>query len=345
MKILVIQLRRIGDILLTTPAVAYLKQVFPEAKVHFLAEGVGKSVLETNPQVDRLIIYDKDKTFDMIRQVRAERYDAVIDFMNNPRSGYVALFSGAKWRVGWRTSIRRIFYNMAAPIPPAPEYVPLRKLRLIQHWLGKAGFPAPEPAVVRPRIYPSNADEEVADKWLKSENLAPRDFVVFAPASRHSSRRWREEGYRKVAEELSTKHGKKVYLAWGPGEEPMMESIRSGMEKKIGLLPLTSMREMAAIFERAALILTMDAGSLHTAVSIGTPTVSIHGPTRPVDWSPALAGAGKFDVPLTAPGVDCLGCHLHECPIPGHPCMSKLSEEMVLGAMGKILSTEGERNV
>ncbi len=341
MKILIVQLRRIGDILLTTPAIAYMKQAFPDAHVHFLAEPAGKSVLETNPLLEKLIIYERDKQWAMIKQVRSERYDAVVDFMNNPRSGMLTFLSGAKWRVGWKTPIRQLFYNVAAPIPSSPEYVPLRKLRLLQYWLEKTGVPVPEPVSIRPKIHLSPKDESVADVWMKQENLTQRGFVVFAPASRHSARRWREEGYRKVAADIVERYKRKVYLAWGPGEEKMMASIRSGSEDKIGLLPLTSMREMAAIYKQAALVVTTDSGSLHTAVSVDTPTVSIHGPTRPVDWSPALAGAGKYDIPLNGP-ADCLGCHYHECPI-GHLCMKNLTEERVFGAVEKLLQTEGER--
>jgi ADP-heptose:LPS heptosyltransferase len=340
MKILIVQLRRVGDILLTTPVVAYLKQVFPDAQIHFLAEPMGKTILESNPLLDRLIFYDKTSPLQMIKQARRERYDVVIDFMNNPRSGYLTMLSGAKWRVGWRHPIRKIFYNSPIDIPSAPEYVPRRKLRLVQSWLMGAGYQSPTPVKIRPEIYLTSQDEAVADQWMQKEKLERGGFVVFVPIPRHPLRGWRIEGFQKVALDLIQKRGKRVYLTWGPGEEAQVAKVRLGFEDKIGLLPLTSIREMAAIFKRAAFVLTNESGSMHVAVAVGAPTVTLYGPTRPIDWNPSLAGVGPLDIPLNAPDVDCLGCHLTtNCPV-GHICMKNLTEERVFAACEKILNTK-----
>jgi ADP-heptose:LPS heptosyltransferase len=118
-----------------------------------------------------------------------------------------------------------------------------------------------------------------------------------------------------------------------------MADVRKGEEAAIGMLPLTSMREMAAIFKNAALVVTNDSGVMHTAVAIGAPTVTIYGPTRPIDWNPSLAGVGPLDVALNAAELDCLGCHLEKCPI-GHLCMVKLGEDRVLAACEKILNEQ-----
>ncbi len=339
MKILVIQLRRIGDILLTTPVLAYLKQALPGCTVHFLCEPMGTSVLETNPNIDKLFIYDRSSAVRMIRTVRAERYDAVLDFMNNPRTSYLTFLSGARQRIGWRHGFRRVFYNIAVPIPEDPEYVPARKLRLTKRWLELSGKEAPAPHVVRPQLFVGPHDIAIADRWMRDESLTPGDFIIVAPAHRHPIRSWKKEGYRNVALALRKRSGKKIYLAWGPGEEGWMRDVRQGEESNIGMLPLTSMREMAAIFKNAALVLTNDSGVMHTAISVAAPTVTIYGPTRPIDWNPSLAGVGPLDVALNAQELDCLGCHLAKCPI-GHMCMEKLGEDRVLAACEKILNEQ-----
>ena len=85
-KIHVIQLRRIGDVLLTTPAVEVLKANFPDAKLHFLVERPCHEVLNGNPFIDEVLVYERDKPLKWIREVRKRRYDLVVDFLSNPRS-------------------------------------------------------------------------------------------------------------------------------------------------------------------------------------------------------------------------------------------------------------------
>ncbi|MCG3203862.1 MAG: Lipopolysaccharide core heptosyltransferase RfaQ [Elusimicrobia bacterium] len=339
MKILLIQLRRIGDILLTGPTAVYLRNIFPESEIHILTEPAGIPVMETNPSIDRVMIYDKNHPWRMIRMIRSGKYDVVFDFMNNPRTGLLTLLSGARWKVGWSHPVRKIFYQCAVPIPDYPEYVPLRKIRMVRAWLAKIGKPNPEPQMLLPQIKTTAEDELFADQWMAKEALKPLQFVVMAPASRYAVRSWRKEGYRKVALSLMKDFGKRVFIAWGPGEEDFVEEIRKGEGEAIGKLPQTSLREMAAIFARASLVLTVDCGSMHTAVSMGTPTVTLYGPTRPIDWNPSLSNLGTRDVPVNVPDLECLGCHLHECKI-GHMCMNNLTEERVLEACKKILSKE-----
>jgi ADP-heptose:LPS heptosyltransferase len=337
MRILVIQLRRIGDILLTTPVLSYLKAAVPGATVDFLCDPMGKTILETNPNVDDLIIHDKKHRLREFRMIRARRYDAVLDFLNNPISTYITAFSGARWRVAYRTGPRAVLYNVTPAVPVEPEYVPLRKIRLARAWLNAAGLPSPSPSAdaSRPKLYLADADRNFARDWMSAERLNRGGYAVLAPAHRHGIRAWRPEGYRAVALDLK-RRGFQPYLAWGPGEEGVMAEVRRGHEDDIRLLPPTSLRQMAAIFELAAVVVTNDSGAMHLAVSVGTPTVTIYGPTRPVDWNPSLAGVGPSDRALSASGVSCLGCHLLKCPV-GHICMKELSDETVIAACASLL--------
>lgn len=335
MRILILQLRRVGDILLTTPVISYLKDAVPGCRVDFLAEPMGRTILETHPGLDEFHVYDRAHPLQQIRAVRARRYDAVLDFMNNPRSSYLTALSGARWKVGFATGPRSVLYNVAPRVPSEPEYVPKRKLRLVRAWLTAAGLPAPEPRSVRPELFLAPADQGFADEWRRQEGLSQGRYAILAPAHRHPIRAWRPDGFQAVALALAEK-GLKPYLAWGPGEEPVMDAVRRGHESSIGLLPMTSLRQMAAIFSSAAVVVTNDSGAMHLAASVKAPTVTIYGPTRPVDWNPALAGAGPKDRWLTADGVTCLGCHRASCPV-GHICMTKLSDARVVAACEEVL--------
>lgn len=325
MKILVIQLRRIGDILLTTPAISYLKQVFPNAQIDFLAESMGKTVLEKHPDLNTFLTYDKNHPIQAIKNVMNENYDVIIDFMNNPRTGLLSWISGVPKRVALKKPIRSIYYNILSPGPAYPMYVPLLKIDLIQYWLKQENLPTPTPNQIRPRLYLTEDEKQFADQWIHKE-LNQKDFVILVPTHRHPVRRWRLEGFRELAQKMNKEIGHKVFLAYGPGEEGLVNQIRKGYESVIQLLPPTTLRQMAAIFSRAKLVVTNDSGPMHVAVSVGVPTVTIYGPTRPVDWNPSLAEnkLNPTDIAISSQDVACLGCHLNKCPV-GHLCMERLN--------------------
>jgi len=105
-KVLMIQLRRIGDALVCTPAIRALRKSFPEMKLFFLTELESASLFSENPFLDGLITLDKSKSRDWayqlrkVSEIRRHRFDVVVDFLSNPRSGWYTFTSGAKYRIG-----------------------------------------------------------------------------------------------------------------------------------------------------------------------------------------------------------------------------------------------------
>ncbi|MFN0118706.1 MAG: glycosyltransferase family 9 protein [Elusimicrobiota bacterium] len=336
MKILIIQLRRIGDILLTTPAVSFLRKKFPEAQIDFLCESMGLEVLKNNPYLNDILIYDKNKPLEQIRIVRQKKYDVIFDFLNNPRTSYLSALSGAKETVGFNSSFRSFLYKKRIPVPKAPEYVPKRKIRMIQEWLGETEQTT-DP--LTPQLFLINEDEKFALDWMKKENLTSKSFTILVPAHRHPIRAWKGSGFREVGLDLVDRRKEKVFLAWGPGEEDVIAKVRQGIESKLPILPPTHLRQMAAIFKEAKLVVTNDSGAMHLAVAVKVPTVTIYGPTRPIDWNPSLSGdveAGRIHKVINLIELDCLGCHLSVCPI-GHLCMENLNEKKVLEKVDQLL--------
>src|ERR1044071_8799295 len=153
MKILIIQLRRLGDVLLTTPVLPYLKKVFPEAEIDFLTEPMGVELLENNPHIHEIVVYDKSKPISEAMRIRSKGYDVVIYFLNNPRSTFISALSGSPQRVAYKKSFRSLFYSHAVINPHKPEYASLQKLRLIKEWLKKIGIEVPPASIVTPEIY------------------------------------------------------------------------------------------------------------------------------------------------------------------------------------------------
>jgi ADP-heptose:LPS heptosyltransferase len=171
MKILIIQLRAIGDVICTLPAIVALKQALPAAELHFLVEPSAKPIVESHPGISKVLVYDKSRARQEIARVRAEKYDAVFDFMNNPRTAYITGFSRAPWKVSYTCGVRSLFYNFVVPEPVEPEYVPKRKIRLVNAWLQKIDKKPVLQASYRPQLRLTAEDETFAADWAARENV------------------------------------------------------------------------------------------------------------------------------------------------------------------------------
>ena len=120
-KILVIQIKPFGDVLLTTSYLKELSNKFSHAKIDFLVQKPYHQILYKNPYLNKLILIKKLKGWsylfnriNIIYQVRKENYDMIIDQQNGTGSGQIALFSGAKYRVGYADGKWRFAHNIHA---------------------------------------------------------------------------------------------------------------------------------------------------------------------------------------------------------------------------------------
>ena len=122
-KVLLIRLRRIGDIILTTPAVRALRTALPRAELVYVVEEPYRKLVEGNPDIDRIVAVPKGASrrefLALARALRKEGFDAVIDFHGGPRASLLALLSGAKVKAGYAVKYRGLFYDIR--VPRAPE--------------------------------------------------------------------------------------------------------------------------------------------------------------------------------------------------------------------------------
>ena len=118
-KILLLRLRRLGDIVLTTPAITLLKKSFPDASLTYLVEEPFRRLVEGNPHLDRVLTVPvKQKTADLlrlIRSIRRERYDVLLDFHGGPRTSWITLLSAARLKVGYAIKTKGFLYDIRVP--------------------------------------------------------------------------------------------------------------------------------------------------------------------------------------------------------------------------------------
>lgn len=324
-RILVIKLRAIGDVLLSTAVLPDLAAAYPGASLDFLTDRYCAGVLDGNQHIDRIHLFDvrRDGSLGLIRRIRNERYDMVIDLFGNPRSAVVTLFSGARVRVGYRFNWRTICYNRVIE----PRSGTVHNVEFNLDALRRIGI---EPEHRLP-LFPLDEKAEIfAEKFFAEHHLVKKNTVALNPGGGWISKKWRLHQYAALADRIAGEMGLDVVLAWGPGEQEEAEKVRAGMKEKSLIFPPTDLKQLASLMTRCVALVTNDSGPMHIAAATGVPVVAIFGPTHPHLQGPVHTPS----VVVRNERLDCLGCSYTECPI-GNPCMEELTVAEVFDAFHK----------
>lgn len=281
-RILVVRTdERVGNVLLTIPLLRALRAALPDAEIDLLHAASKRALVEGLPYPTRLIPFDRQDAFRaplrllrLLRELRARRYDVAIE------AGHWHAFSltaallcrvvRARTQVGHDRGDARALLGHVVPAPTDVTHDVTVKLRLLQ----PLGLPAAGLALETP-LGADVASAERAVVQLAEVGLADRRFLLVNPGSRKLDRRWPPERYGRAAAAAARAHGLAPLILWGPGEEPIARAVVEAAGEGAQLAPRTNLRELAALFRRASLVLTNDTGPMHLAAACGAPVVAI----------------------------------------------------------------------
>jgi ADP-heptose:LPS heptosyltransferase len=301
-KILIIQLRQLGDILLTTPVVRAIKDQMPEADVDFMTYPMGKLIIPGNPLVRNHIIAPQAgvmAAMTFARKLRQEHYDVVFDFMATPRSAVMARLVPAYERIAFQTS-RAPLFTQTIPRGRSEQYIVREKFQLLK----PIGIASED---VRLTLPVDDRDFDVPRKFINSvpELSESKMRVILSPTHRRDERKWPLERWAQLAVWLERSRTAKVIWIWGPGEEEEIDSVIR-LSQGVGVKsPKTTFRELAALIKESHLFIGNSNGPSHVAVAMDTPSIQLHGPTSAVSWCPmterhrALQGLDMQEISLT----------------------------------------------
>ena len=335
-RILLIMLRRVGDVILTTPAARALRKLYPEAELDFLVEPPCHEVLHGNPDLTRVLLYGSAPLNYLYWLLRVNRagYDWVIDFMGNPRTAALTAASRAPVRAGpGHVSHRWAYTHPMKQSADRARYSALEKILMLR----SLGLDA-DAADFLPRMTGDPGSEEFANAAQRRLRL-PRGLLVgLVPASRRETRRWPAQRYAELGRMLRDKLGARLMVFWGPGEEALAREVRDGIGEGAHLSPQTrSIRELAALISRCGLVVTNCNGPRHVATARSVPTVTVHGSSDPEAWNPP-------DSPLHAvvrrKELHCIGCRSNSCPTQIE-CLRDLEAARVFAACESVLRATG----
>ncbi len=333
-RILVCQLRQIGDVLLSTPSVELLAQRFPDSEIHFFTEKKCLPMLEGNPHIHTLWPIDKKALPTLLhelayyRRVTQGGFDLVVDFQQLPRCRWVVAFSRAPIRLSFPPPwyLRPLYTHWQAY---TPAYAAAYKAQILQplgiFWNGE-----------KPRLYLTEKEWQTADNLLENLGIAgTQRFITIDATHRHATRRWPAEHYARLIDLLAT-HDETLHflLPYGPGEKDEVCRLKAlcACQNRVHVpQDMLSLRTMAAVIGRAAMHLGNCSSPRHIAVALDTPTITILG---------ATSGGWTFPAPmhLHLHSQDaCRPCNKNTCTR-GITCLAKLTPEDVFPAAAKHLT-------
>jgi heptosyltransferase-2 len=334
-RCLVIQTAFLGDVILTTPLLSVLAD--RHGPVDVVTTPAAASLLDLHPAVRDVVRYDKHgvgrgwKPFRRLgRELRARGYGRVYLPHRSLRSALLALWSGAKERIGFADSSAAVTYTSRIPRPRGGHEVE----RLLALAGVKPGDAAPPVSL---GLAPT--DLAAADAWLASHGVGP-DFVAIAPGSVWATKRW--PYYAELAAGL---HRPAVIV--GSAEDTQLADaiVEAARGRAVSAAGALTLRGSAALIRRAAVLVTNDSAPLHLATAVGTPVVAVFGPTVPkFGFGPRRTG----DIVLGHDELSCRPCSTHgppACPLGHHRCMRDLSAGEVAAALARIIGSEEPRAI
>ena len=159
-------------------------------------------------------------------------------------------------------------------------------------------------------------------------------YVVVHPGASVPARAWPADRFAEAVEALSDE-GHRVLVTGGPGECALTAAVAG--TRGVDLGGATSLPEMAAVLDGAAAVVVGNTGPAHLAAAVGTPVVSLFSPVVPAErWAPY----GVPTVLLGDQSAPCRNTRARECPVPGHPCLTSVTAQDVVAAVGKLCTVQ-----
>ncbi len=342
MKILIIKPSSLGDVIHSLPFLKAIKNTFPDAEIEWVISKNLKEILEGNPLINRLIVFDKDswnkiknlpKTITeakiLINTLKSGHYDMVVDLQGLLRSGLITFFTSSPLKVGFKNAREgsSIFYNKKISVNGSLHAVDryLEIAKAIRQGLGvrgqgsdKAEFP----------LYVDKTATENIKKLLGG--LKEKEYVVVIPSARWETKRWSPENFGTLISKVSVPC---IVTGSRADEQVVKEVMRFSNGKGTNFCGKTDLKELTALIAGAKAVVSNDSGPMHIAAALGALVIALFGPTDPYKtgpygWSEIRAEQEKKNLRVIRASISCSPCFKKKCKDP--LCMRGISVDTVL---------------
>ena len=359
-RILLIKPSAFGDVLHALPVLVKLRARYPQARIDWLITPENADLVRHHPALSNTVLFARRDygqwnrmlaagagLLKLVSALQSANYDLVIDLHGQFRSALFTLACGAPVRIGFDRPVRFtadqgwvpttrhgwrgaregswLAYTHRIPIPTLDVHAVDRYL-----WLGPIlGLDDSPPDL---RVYWPGEFDDWADSFLRRQGI--RSFALLVPGTLWRTKHWHEQGFAAVGRYLM-RQGLTVILLGTKRERARCEAIAAACPGALDLSGQTTLSQLAALMNRSAISVTNDSGSMHLAVALNRPVISVFGPTNP-SW---VGPYGRADAVVRA-NLPCSPCYfrrLSQCPN-DHACMKQISAEQVIERVKLILA-------
>lgn len=331
-RILLIRIDRIGDMVMTLPAIHAVKVKFSDAEIVVLASPVTAHLLAADPSVKSVIAWDLSTGWrglaGTVKELRNLHFDLAVDFCADYslKTALIAFVSGAGIRLGYQISGRGIFFNLRRV--PAAERIHASEESF--ELLKALGIDRAERI---PEIFISVEAGAAANELLAGARITGEDILVAVhPGGHYPSQRWPRERFSEVAAQLAERYHAKLLFIGDEKERALVDATAAELPSGATVIKAINIRPdiLCALIRASRLFIGNNSGPLHLASALGCPSVSTMGPTDPVKWLPL---GPRQAVLRTA--LPCSGCGKGNCR---KGCMLDITAAQVIRAAEKLLN-------
>ncbi len=289
---LIIKLSSIGDVVHALPVACALKETFPQLHLTWAIEDWAAALVVGHRAIDRVVVFPSMRRWPKrparwlaefrrgVRELRAQPYDVALDLQGLARSASLAVLSRAPLRVarqGQREGAHLVSYGL--PIPSTARHAVDEYLHAAR-FLGAADTPPCFDVPVHPDA------RQAVGRLLAAAAVTPDEpLIVLSPSTSHAWKAWSPERWAQVADGL-VDYGA-VVIAGGPTQRARNARMVARMRHSaVDLTGQTTLSELVALLDRAALHVGADSGAMHIAAALGRPVAAVYGPTRPSRLAP-----------------------------------------------------------
>ncbi|MCG6906944.1 MAG: lipopolysaccharide heptosyltransferase I [Desulfobacteraceae bacterium] len=342
MKLLIVKTSALGDVVHALPVLAYLKSTRPDVRIDWLVEEAFAPLIADHPLLNRVIVLRTKNwrrsafwpaaagVWRVIRGLRRQGYDRVLDLQGNSKSGLFTRLAGSCQRYGFDRSGVREWPNLLATthrvhLGDGVRHVSRRSLAV-----ARAAVPGgSEERWAGPLSVSPAAVARVAAQ-LQGLGLAPpreRPLVVLHYGTTWPTKRWRLASWQALAVRLIRELNATLLLTWGTEGEKKAATAIAAAGRQALIWPRGSLPDLAALLASVDLLVGCDTGPVHIAAALGTPTVSVYRATDARRNAPRGPQHRCLQVPL-----ECAACLRKRCER-DRQCAESVSVERVFGAV------------
>lgn len=337
-NILIIRLDRIGDVLLSTPAIKSVRNAYPDSRISAMVRPYCEGIVKGNPYLDEVIIYDKDGkqkgipgNLSFILNLRKRNFGLAIILHPTVRSHIITFLSGIPERVGYD---KKLGCLLTKKVPHTKQLGLKHEIDYSLDLLRYIGIEASE----RELYMPIQGESEEKIKNIFAENgLSGSDTIIaLNPSASCASKRWPEKRFAELGDRLVNEYNARIVIISDAKDRAFADSV-SGLMKSasVNLSGMTTVSDLASVLKRTMLFISNDSGPVHMACALGRPVIAIFGRSdrglSPKRWGPV----GRGDIVLHK-DVGCVECLAHNCKI-GYKCLEAVTIDEVMSAVKKIL--------